>query len=75
MIDKQRVHDAADLHELLPLPTVTGKPRDLACRHGSHPSQADFGDHSLESDSLRAARRGSSEVLVDHLDLLPAEVP
>ena len=43
MIDKKRVHDAADLHELLPLPTVTGKPRDLACRHGSHPSQADFG--------------------------------
>jgi len=47
LVDEQRVHDAADLDELVPLPVVAGEAGHLARRHGTTVAQTDLGDPAL----------------------------
>ena len=73
LVDQHRIDDAAHLHELLPVPAVAGKARDLTGGHGSHLAEANLGDHTVKSSAGYAACRGAPEVVVDRLDLRPTE--
>lgn len=67
------VDHAAHLDRLLPVPAVARKARDFAGAHGSDLAQADFGDHPFEAGTLRPAGCRATEIVVDHLDLRPAQ--
>src|SRR3954468_18862308 len=40
----------------------------------AHLAEADLGDHALEAGTRDAAGSGAAEVVIDHLDLRPAEL-
>src|SRR5215207_5167902 len=73
LIDQHGVDHAAHLDELLPVPAVASKARDLAGTDRADLAQADLRDHALEAGSLHSARGRTAEVVVDHLDLRPPE--
>src|SRR5262249_52124402 len=56
-------------------PGCSGEARDLAGAHGADLAETDFRDHSLEPGALDAACGRTAEIVVDHLDLGPAECP
>ena len=74
LIDQQRVDDAAHLDELLPVAAIAREPRDLPGRHRADLAEADLGHHALEAGARGPARRRAAEVLVDDLDLGPAQL-
>src|SRR5271166_771753 len=73
LIDQHGIDDAAHLDELLPVPTVAGEARHLSRRHRADLAETDLGDHALEPDAGDAARRRAAEIIVDGIDLRPAE--
>ena len=73
LIDQDRVDDAAHLDQLLPVAAVAGEARHLPGRHRADLAEADLGDHALEAGARDAAGRRAAEVVVDDLDLRPAE--
>src|SRR5712691_9701867 len=73
LVDQHRVDDTAHLDELLPVAAVTGKARDLPGRDSSDLAEADLSHHPLEAGARHAARGRPSEIVVDRLDLAPAE--
>ena len=74
VVDQQRVHDAAHLHQPLPVPRVAREARRLARRDGAHLAHAHLRHHPLEAGPVGRAGRRTAEVLVDHLDLAPAHL-
>src|SRR4051794_6590581 len=74
LVDKQRVDDAAHFNELLPISAVAREARDLPGCHRADLAQADLGDHALEPGARGPAGGRAAEVLVDDLDLRPAEL-
>ena len=75
MVDQEGVDDAAHLDQLLPFAVVAGEPRHLASRDRTHLAEADICHHPLEAHPLRVAVSGSSQILIDDIDLAPAEQP
>ena len=73
LIDQHRVDHAAHLDELLPIPAVAGEARDFAGANGADLAEADLRNHPLEASALHAAGGGATEILVDDLNLRPAE--
>src|SRR5215207_396605 len=74
LVDEERVDDAAHFNELLPISAVARKARDLPGGHCADLAQADLGDHALETGARGPAGGRAAEVLVDDLDLRPAEL-
>ena len=74
LVDEERVDDAAHLNELLPISAVAREARDLPGGHRADLAQADLGDHALETGARGPAGGRAAEVLVDDLDLRPAEL-
>src|SRR5215831_3853826 len=73
LINQHRIDNAAHLDQLLPVPAVAGEARDLAGTHGADLAETYFCDHALEAGALDAACGRTAEIVVDHLDLGPAE--
>src|SRR3954453_19582978 len=73
LINQHRVDHAAHLDELLPIPAVAGETRDFAGANGADLAEADLRNHPLEASALHAAGGGATEILVDDLNLRPAE--
>ena len=73
LINQHCVDHAAHLDELLPIPAVARKARDFAGAHGADLAEADLRNHPLEARALHAAGGGATEILVDDLNLRPAE--
>jgi hypothetical protein len=59
--------------QLLPIAAVAGKPRDLPGRHRPDLAEADLGHHPLEAGARDAASGRTAKVVVDDLDLMPAQ--
>ena len=74
LVDEYRVNYPADLHELLPVAAIARKARDLARRDRPDAAQAHLGDHALETAARLGAGGRASEILVNHLDLAPAQI-
>jgi hypothetical protein len=62
------------LHKLLPVAAVAREAGDLPGGHSSNLAQAHLRDHALEAGAQGSARGRTPEVLVDYLDLRPAEL-
>jgi hypothetical protein len=73
LIDQHRIDHAAHLDQLLPVPAVAGKARDLSRCDGPDLAEANLRHHPLEAGALDAARSGTAEIVIDHLDVQPAE--
>jgi len=73
LIDQHSIDNAAHLDQLLPVPAVAGEARDLAGTHGADLAEAHFRDHALEAGALDAACGRTAEIVVNHLDLGPAQ--
>jgi hypothetical protein len=58
---------------LLPIAAVACEARDLACCYGADLAQANLGDHALESSPRRGASGRYTKIVIDNLDLRPAE--
>ena len=69
LINQHRIHHAAHLNQLLPIPAVAGEARNLPCTDCADLAEADLCDHSLESHALHAASCRATEIIVNHLDL------
>ena len=73
LIDQDRVDHAAHLDQLLPVSAVAGKTRELARCDGADLAEAHLCHHPLEAGALDPARSGTAKIVIDHLDLGPAE--
>src|SRR5437016_2679873 len=73
LIDQYGVDHAAHLDQLLPVPAIAGETRDLACADGADLAEADFGNHALEARALHATGGGAAKIVINDLDLRPAE--
>ena len=73
LINQHSVDHAAHLEQLLPIPAVTSKAGDLARRDGANLAEAHLRYHPLEAGALDTARSRTAEIVIDHLDLRPAE--
>ena len=69
LVDQYGVDYAAHLDELLPVPAVAGKARDLAGANRADLAQTDLGHHPLEASAQHTASGRTAEVVIDHLDL------
>src|SRR5690348_12484109 len=67
------VDDAAHLDELLPVAAVAGKARHLPRRDRTDLAKADFRDHPVETGTRDTASGRSAEIVIDSLDMRPAE--
>ena len=74
MVDEHGVDNTAHLDKVLPFAAVASKARNLPSRHSADLTQADIGDHAFEALSGNGTRCRATEVIVDHLDVLPAEL-
>jgi len=75
LVNQHGIDHPADFHELLPLPAVPCKSRNLAGRNGTDLAQADFSHHALKACTRHGPGCGSPQVLVDYLDLAPPQLP
>src|SRR3974390_572923 len=73
LIDQYGVDDAAHLDQLLPIPAVAGETRDLARRDGANLAEAYLRHHPLKAGALDTARSRTAKIVINHLDLQPAE--
>src|SRR5262249_10544427 len=73
LVDQERVDEAAHLNELVPIAIVASETRDFPGDDSPDLAEADFGDHSLETGSIHGRDGGKAEVLVDDLNVSPAE--
>jgi len=69
-IDNDGAHHAAQLDQVMPITTVPREPRGFETKDRPDLSRADFRHESLESGSLRQARPGTAEILINDDDLL-----
>ena len=73
LVDQHGVDNAAHLDQLLPIAAVAGKARDLAGGNRAHFAEADLCHHPLEAGAHHTAGGRATEIVVDDLDLRPAE--
>ena len=52
-----------------------GEARNFPRTHRANLAEAHLGHHALEADALNTARRRAAEIVIDDLDLGPAERP
>src|SRR5918995_630836 len=72
-IDHPRLHQPAELEQVMPVATVAGEPGRIEAQHGSDLARTRPGDQPLEAGPGHRPAGGATEVVVDHLDL--AEAP
>jgi hypothetical protein len=73
LIDQQCIDNATHLDELLPVAAVAGKARDLPRRYCANLAETDLRHHTFESNTGDAAGCRATKVVIDCLDLRPAQ--
>ena len=73
LVNQHGVDDATHLDQLLPVPAVAGEARHFPRRDRADLAEANLGDHALEAGAGDATRRRATKVVVDNIDLPPAE--
>jgi hypothetical protein len=74
VINQQRVHNATDLDQSLPLAAISSKPRNLSGRCGSDFPQTDLRDHAFKAPALHILGGGTTQIFIDDLDLFPTNL-
>ena len=74
LVDDQRSDEAAELQQRVPIPAVAGEPGGLDRYDSTDTAFADGSQQLLESGSRYPAAR-SAEVIIDHRDVVPPELP
>jgi hypothetical protein len=64
LIDQHGVDYAAHLDQLLPIPAITGEPRDFACRDGANLAETHLRHHPLEAGALNSTCSGTAKIVV-----------
>ncbi len=70
VVRDQRVHDHAEVQQMLPVLVVPGEARGLQADDDPHLPEGDFREESLEAEASVAVGAGSALVVVDDLYLL-----
>lgn len=74
LIDQHRIDHAAHLDQLRQSRLLRAKKtRDLSRCDGPDLAEANLRHHPLEAGALDAARSGTAEIVIDYLDVQPAE--
>src|SRR5215467_1142998 len=75
-IANERVGQASEVDETVPIGVIAGEPRDLEAEHKTHPCECYFGGEVSKARSLHRAVTGEAEILVDDNDsiLRPTEL-
>src|SRR5450830_591730 len=73
LIDQHRVDHAAHLDQLLPVAAVACEARHFPRRHRADLAETDFGHHAFKTNPRDTASRRAAHIIVDGLDLGPAE--
>src|SRR6476661_9683713 len=60
---------------MMPVAAITGEPRCLYAEHCAYLSSADLSDQVFKARPFHLTRPGTAQILVDHFDLLEAELP
>jgi hypothetical protein len=71
-VDQHGIDDPTHFDQLLPLPAIASKARDLARRHRPHFAQTDLRDHPFETRAGDQAGSRPAQVFIHDLDLAPA---
>lgn len=72
-VDDQRRGQSAQVDQVVPVPVVAGQTRGFEGEHRAHLLQADRGHQALEYGSRNPPGSGSSQILVHHFHLAPAQ--
>src|SRR5215831_6161829 len=75
-IANERVGQAGEVDETMPIGIIAGEPRDLEAEHKTHPCERHFGGEVGKARSRHRARTGEAEIFVNDNDpiLRPAEL-
>jgi hypothetical protein len=73
LVDDDGSDQSTELDQRMPVAAITGKTRRLDRKHGADAPLADRSQQALETWTADAAT-GAAEIIIDHLDLDPAEL-
>src|SRR5215469_16269041 len=75
-IANERVGQASEVDETVPIGVIAGEPRDLETEHKTHPCECYFGGEVSKARSPHRAVTGEAEILIDDNDsiLRPTEL-
>ena len=68
-VDHPRLDQSAEFEQMMPVAAVAGEPRGIEAQHGADLSGAKPGDQTFKARPCHRAAGGSSEIIIDHLDL------
>ena len=71
-VDQDRIDNATDLDEVLPLATIPRKSRHLPGSYPADVPQTDLGHHAFEARTRHRAGGGPTQVFIYDVDLAPA---
>ena len=74
VVDDQRVHQTAQIEQLIPVAIVARQARHFDGEDRADAAQPYLGHQLLEAGARRAARARASQVLIDHGHLVPAQL-
>jgi transposase len=74
-VHDQRVHQPAQIEELIPVAIVARQPRDLEPEDGPRMAQAHLGHQPLKARAAHRGRARLAQILIDHDHLMPPESP
>lgn len=72
-INDARFNQAAQLEEMVPIPSVAGKARCVEAEHCTDLARAQAAHQSFETRTVDSAAGGTTKVIIDHIDI--AEAP
>ena len=67
MIDNACLNHAANLKDMVPVPSVAGQSRHLEAKHGTNFARTKSSDQTLEPGPGSAATGGYTEIIVDNI--------
>src|SRR5262249_58957814 len=73
LVDDDGSNQSTELDQRVPITTIAGETRGLNRQYGTHARLADRGQQTLEARACDAAA-GAAKVIVDDLNLGPAEL-
>src|SRR2546427_6924304 len=73
-IDQQCSDDATELKQCVPVTAVTRQTRCFNAKHSTHQTITQSAEQTLEARALDSRSR-TTKIIVDHLDVLPTEIP
>src|SRR5580692_180836 len=69
-VDHARIDQAAQLQQMMPVPTIAGETGGVEAKHGADLAGAEPSDQLLEARTCHGAAGGSAEIVVDDIDIV-----